>query len=457
MRSIAVIGSGIAGLLTAHGLRRAGHEVTLFSDRTPEQWLRESRPTGTAARFEAALAYERELGLNHWEAKAQKFYGAHLTYCPVPRNRLATMTGWQEKPGMAVDVRLQSHRWMLDLEERGGRVVIENVTVPRLDAIAAEHDLTVVAAGSAELTRLFERDAARSVYSEPKRHVAMVVVKGASLHRDEVPFVAVKNNLVEGMGEAVWIPFFHRDAGACWNLIFEAKPGGPMDLFQDVKSGQEALSAAKRIIERFAPWDVEWARGMELADEQGWLAGRITPTVRKPVGRLPSGRLVTSVGDTAVRFDPLGAQGANNGTKMAKHLAQRVTAHGDGAFDEAWMRETFDLFWEAQGRPAYELTNLLLEPLTKAGLHVLLAQYGSDGARRDGTQALANAFAHAFEDPAALMPALTHVAEARRLIEEKTGKWWVRGVVTGVLRIARAQVRQKIGLAPGHPSAAATA
>ncbi len=31
MRRIAVVGSGIAGLLTAHGLRRAGHEVTLFS------------------------------------------------------------------------------------------------------------------------------------------------------------------------------------------------------------------------------------------------------------------------------------------------------------------------------------------------------------------------------------------------------------------------------------------
>src|SRR4051812_25577404 len=48
MRQIAIVGSGIAGLLTAHGLRRAGYGVTLFSDRTPEQWLHESKPTGTA-------------------------------------------------------------------------------------------------------------------------------------------------------------------------------------------------------------------------------------------------------------------------------------------------------------------------------------------------------------------------------------------------------------------------
>ena len=67
MRRIAIVGSGVAGLLTAHGLVRAGYWVTLFSDRTPEQWLRECRPTGSAARFAPALAYERELGLSFWE------------------------------------------------------------------------------------------------------------------------------------------------------------------------------------------------------------------------------------------------------------------------------------------------------------------------------------------------------------------------------------------------------
>jgi len=51
MRPIAIVGSGIAGLVAAHGLRRAGYGVTLYSDRTPEQWLNESRPTGTAARL----------------------------------------------------------------------------------------------------------------------------------------------------------------------------------------------------------------------------------------------------------------------------------------------------------------------------------------------------------------------------------------------------------------------
>lgn len=37
MRRIAIIGSGIAGLLCAHALVKAGHAVTVFSDRTAEK------------------------------------------------------------------------------------------------------------------------------------------------------------------------------------------------------------------------------------------------------------------------------------------------------------------------------------------------------------------------------------------------------------------------------------
>jgi 2-polyprenyl-6-methoxyphenol hydroxylase-like FAD-dependent oxidoreductase len=45
MTRIAIVGSGIVGLIAAHGLRNEGFHVTLYSDRTAEQWLRDSRPT----------------------------------------------------------------------------------------------------------------------------------------------------------------------------------------------------------------------------------------------------------------------------------------------------------------------------------------------------------------------------------------------------------------------------
>jgi hypothetical protein len=451
MRRVAIIGAGIAGLVTAHGLRRAGHEVTLFSDRTAEQWLA-GRPTGTACRFEPAIAYEAELGLGYWDAEAPPAGNAHLVYCPRPGNQLATSNGRQRGRGYAIDVRLQSHRWMHELEARGGRIVIESVTVERLDAIAAEHDLTIVAAGHGPLATLFGRDEARSVHHEPQRNVAMVVIKGAPLERPGMPHIAVKYHVIEGVGEAVWIPYFHRDAGPCWNLIFEAKIGGPMDIFMGAKTGAEAFAAARRVIETLTPWDRGWARDMELADELGWLVGRITPTVRHPVARLPSGRVVTCVGDTAIHFDPVAAQGANNCTKMAKYLVEQIVARGERPFDAAWMTETFDGFWHKLGQPAYALTNLFLAPMTSPGRLALIAGYGNDGVHVDGRQLLANRFSESFADPSVLVDVLTDMGKAKRLIEELTGHWWLRAVARGAVGVARGQLRQALGMSPNHPS-----
>ena len=91
MPNVAIIGAGQAGLLVAHDLVRNGFNVTLFSDKTPEDFLTRARPTGTAARFNMSLDYERELGLNFWEDEAPKGEGIHLTFSPDVGNRLLTL------------------------------------------------------------------------------------------------------------------------------------------------------------------------------------------------------------------------------------------------------------------------------------------------------------------------------------------------------------------------------
>ncbi|MFL5343242.1 MAG: styrene monooxygenase/indole monooxygenase family protein [Hyalangium sp.] len=453
MRSIAIIGSGQAGLLAAHGLLKGGNRVTLYSDRSPEQWLNESKPTGTATRFDMALQFEHELGLGSWENDAPWGDGAHITLCPAPGNRMLTVSGRLKRPFLAIDLRLQSHSWMHELVKRGGRLEIENVSLARLEQIAAEHDLTVIATGRGDMCRLFERDAARSVYDKPKRHLAMVCIKGPAMGFDGIPLLPVKHNVIAGVGEGFWVPYYHKDAGASWNLVFEAIPGGPMDRFEGITTGDQLLEIVKGVVRDFMPWDYEWMKNSELSDRLGWQVGKFSPTVRKPVGRLESGRLVACLGDTAMSLDPIGGQGANNGNKMVRNFVECVAAHGEQPFDAEWMTNTFERFYARHGYSTYTANNMLLEGPTSAVKDLLFAQYGSDGRfdNYSGPQLLANAFVENSNDPAQLLPMFQDRRKMHQFIEKVTGRSWIRAVASGAMGVAKAEFRQWRGLEPRHP------
>jgi len=147
MRSIAIIGAGQTALLAAHALHQQGYEVRLYSDKSPADFLTRARPTGAAFRAKMALDFERELGLEHWGETAPRSDGVHLTFCPKQGSQLLTLLGRFNDYGLAIDVRLQSATWMREFEQRGGRIEIRDVSIRELDEIAAEHDLTIVAAG----------------------------------------------------------------------------------------------------------------------------------------------------------------------------------------------------------------------------------------------------------------------------------------------------------------------
>lgn len=452
-RRIAIIGSGHGGLLAAHGLHQAGYEVTLYSDRTPDQWLNASRPTGSAARFSSGLAYERQLGLDLWEARAPKIRGSNLTVCQDLNNRLLTMTARDQRYGVAIDARIESAGWMREFEAKGGRIEIEQVTPEGLDRIAGEHDLTVVAAGRASLSELFARDPERSLYDSPPRHQALAVARGADMAFTGIPFLPIRFAIIVPAGECFWIPFFHKDVGPTWNLVFDAKPGGPFDVFQGAKSGDEVLATMKRLIKEIIPWDYPWAKDLTLADPNGWLTGRVQPIVRKPVAQLASGRIATGIGDTLMVVDPITGQGSNNASKMAQNLVESVIAHGDRPFDAAFMTETFDRYYTRSGHFSNVFTHLLLEPISAPVKEILIAQYGTDGAHDDGRQALADAFHENFNDPSTLTDTLLDLGKSRALIAEKTGKSWLRAVAAGGMAIAAGQMRQKLGMEPRHPLA----
>jgi Styrene monooxygenase A putative substrate binding domain len=268
-----------------------------------------------------------------------------------------------------------------------------------------------------------------------------------------IPLIPVKHTIIGGVGECIWVPYYHKDVGPSWNLIFEARPGGPMDRFSQATSGDQVLQLAKQVVREYMPWHNDWLRPAELSDSLGWLVGRFAPTVRKPVGYLPSGRVVTPVGDTSMCLDPIGGQGANNGNKMVRNMVDSIIAHGDQPFDAEWMTNTFERFYARHGQPTYAFNHMLLQEPTTAMRELLLAQYGSDGSfdNTSGAQMLANAFVENVNDPALLTPILQDPRKMHEFIEKTTGRSWLRSVAAGALNVAWEEIRQWRGLEPRHP------
>jgi len=181
---------------------------------------------------------------------------------------------------------------------------------------------------------------------------------------------------------------------------------------------------------------------MELADPLGWLTGAVTPAVRKPVARLASGRVVTALGDTAISYDPIAAQGANSGIKQARQLVADILDNERRPFDAAWMQRSFETFYREHAAYATAFSNLLLEPLTAPAKELLIAQYGSDGCvdNYSAAQQVANAFFENFNDPASLTPALSDMRLARETIASTTHQPWLWNAIRGRAAIARDQL-----------------
>jgi len=388
MSRIIVVGAGQAGLQLAFGLVDDGHDVTVVSNRTPED-IHDGRVMSSQCMFDAALQHERDLGINVWEDTCPPIEGVSLAV-PAPDGSGGKAIDWAsrlDRYAQSVDQRVKMPVWMEQLERRGGRIVIHDVGVEDLERYAQEYDLVVVAAGKGEIVRLFERDASRSPYDAPMRALALTYVTGMTPRPE---YSAVCFNLIPTVGEYFVFPAL-TTTGECEIMVFEGVPGGPMDCWNDVTTPAEHLERSKWILDTFLPWEAARCQSIELTDENGILAGRFPPTVRRPVAELPSGAHVLGLADAVMLNDPITGQGSNNASKMAAAYLAAIRGHGDAAYDRAFMERAFEGFWERYGQFTTAWTNALLSPPPEHVLRLLQAGNASP--------AVAHRFVNGFNDP----------------------------------------------------------
>ena len=387
MARITIIGGGQSGLQLGIGLVQGGSDVTIVSDRTPEQ-IHDGRVTSSQCMFATALDHERALGIDFWDDTCPPVEGIALAvpHPELPGEKVIDWGARLDRPAQSVDQRVKFPRWLEHFASLGGNLVFQTATVDDMERFAGESDLVVVAAGKGDITRLFERDAERSQFDQPMRALALTYVTGMTPRPE---FSAVCFNIIPGVGEYFVFPAL-TTSGPCEIMVFEGVPGGPMDCWGDVTTPEEHLAKSKWILDTFMPWEGDRNRESELTDANGILVGRFAPTVRKPVGTLPSGRPVLGMADAVLLNDPITGQGSNNASKGAAVYLQRILERGEGPFDAAWMQETFEQLW-GYAEKVVGWTNALLLPPPPHVLNVL----GAAGQ----FPAVAHRFANGFDNP----------------------------------------------------------
>jgi hypothetical protein len=384
-RHITVVGAGQSGLQLGIGLLEAGFDVTMVSNRTPQE-IHDGKVSSSQCIFHDALEHERSLGLDFW-ADAPTVDGISFTvpHPETPGEKAISWASHLDNPAQSIDQRVKFPRFMEAFVQRGGELIFEDAGVEDLERHTRESDLVIVAAGKGEIAQLFTRDEQRSTYDAPRRALALTYVNGMEPRPE---YSAVSFNLIPGLGEYFAFPAL-TTTGPCEIMVFEGIPGGPMDCWKGL-TPQEHLETSKNILKTYLPWEAARTSAVEMTDPNGFLQGRFPPTVRHPIATLPSGRQVLGLADVVVLNDPITGQGSNNASKCAASYLNSIKEHGDGAFDAAFMQATFERYWNYAKHVAH-WTNALLAPPPPHVLELLGAANQS--------QEIANRFVNGFNNP----------------------------------------------------------
>jgi len=404
MRSIAIVGAGQSGALLALALLKRDYQVTLVTDRTPDQ-VRIGPVMSSQCMFDSALQIERDLGLDHWEERCPRIDTMAVNVAKTHGSNEIAVTTPLVGFAQSVDQRVKCADWVDEFAELGGNLVIKSASPADIEILAQSHDLVIISSGKGDLGRLFPPDPVKSPYNRPQRALALAYVNGLTEHSDGAD---LSLNIVPGVGEYFVLPAL-TTTGPCHVMVFEGVPGGPMDCWDDVHTPQAHLERAKEILAEHFPSEFARTGDISLTDEAGVLRGRLTPTVRRPVAELASGSIVLGMADAVVLNDPLTGQGSNNAAQAVAVYLDAIVGRGEQPFDTQWMQRTFDKFWRGWAQWAVSWTNDLLRGPSDPVLGLFAAAQDSP--------TLASAIATGFDDPRTVHNWWFDDTEARRLIE----------------------------------------
>ena len=334
--------------------------------------------------------------------RAPQIHALEVTIAGVDGAKALEFTAPLRSPAQSVDQRLKLPRWLRELEALHSAVRVGDASLERLEELADNHELVVIASGQGALSQIFERDGTRSPYDRPQRALAVAYVDGVP--RGD----AVRITIVPGVGELFAMPCLTL-SGPCEILFLEGVPGGPFDAFDAIGSADEHLECMKGLLAEHVPWEAEHVARARVTDAQATLCGRLTPVVRRPVARLPSGRPVLGLADAVVLNDPITGQGSNTAAKSADVYLRDILARGELAFDERWMQDTAERAWEYQAAVT-RWTNAVLAPPPR---HVLELFAGAAC-----SPAVATRIGEGFDHPPAILPLWESPAAVEGLIAQ---------------------------------------
>lgn len=408
-RRATIVGAGQGGLHLAHGLLGQGWDVTLISDKTPTEYLN-MRALSSHTLQERSVAMERRAGIDLYdELYDNRSLGVDFSTTEDGQEVALRFVGDWESPATAIDTRMKYARLIESFERRGGRVEYRTATVDDLEELTERGETVFAATGKGGLGSIFPTDAERTVYDRPQRDLMLMLLEGLQPQRPEQE-QRITFCFNPEAGELFWAPNLHKSGKPIHVLLIEAKPGGPMDRLGAVTDSATALATAKELMAEFAGWEAAVLKEARLADEDAWLRGAVTPSVRKPVARLESGRPVFGLGDVLIVLDPCAGQGGNCTAWGVDHLLRGLEELDGTPPTAEWYEQRFEDFWDRAGRYFVEFANMLIEPPNEVAQAIFAAAQES--------RPVGDRLTSTFANPKVLMSYLDAPDGAERFVRE---------------------------------------